>query len=64
MDKERKKGEKNMSTVLAKDYDLKAKLNKISNRAQPLTGKKDMIELDPKNPHHKEWFETDKYKEK
>ncbi|MDD2402174.1 MAG: hypothetical protein PHD60_08255 [Clostridia bacterium] len=53
-----------MSTVLAREQDLKNKLNKISSKAHPLTGKSNMIELDPKNPHHKEWFKIDRYKEK
>lgn len=64
MDKDDNKEDTTMSTVLSKEYDLKAKLNSISAKAQQLTGKKDMIQLNKKNPLHKEWFETDKYKGK
>lgn len=32
-------------------------LNDISEKAEILTGKDGMIELDPNNPLHREWFE-------
>lgn len=32
-------------------------LNKISEKADTLTGEDGMIELDPNNPLHREWFE-------
>lgn len=41
-------------------YDhLKDKLDERSKDAEILTGENGMIELDPDNPHHKEWFEDD-----
>ncbi|MHB8072829.1 hypothetical protein [Desulfosporosinus fructosivorans] len=52
-----------MSTALDnKKITLQEMLDKISTKSDTLTGKKDMIELDPDNPLHKEWFEDDKYK--
>lgn len=39
---------------------LKDKLDSISKDALlHLAGEKDMIELDPSNPHHVEWFEEE-----
>jgi hypothetical protein len=38
----------------------KKMLDRISAKADKLTGQDNMIELDPNNPHHREWFE-DKY---
>lgn len=35
------------------------KLAKISKRAEKLEGNGDIIELDPTNPQHVEWFEDD-----
>ena len=45
-----------------KEEIIKEKLRKISAKASVLTGNDNMIELDPKNPQHKEWFEDDKCK--
>lgn len=42
--------------------ELKAKIRNISKSSPILSGKNGMIELDPNNPHHREWFEEDKYK--
>lgn len=42
--------------------DLKNKLNEITANAILLKGEDGMIELNPRNPHHREWFEEDKYK--
>lgn len=67
MDKEDNiaKGEKDMSTALNnKKATIKEMLDKISAKAETLTGKNRMIELDPDNSLHKEWFEIDKYKGK
>ena len=59
------KEEKYMSTALDdKKHTLKEMLDRISAKAETLTGEHGMIELDPENPLHKEWFETDKYKGK
>jgi len=55
--------EKDMSTALDnKKITLQEMLDKISSKSDALTGKKGMIELNPDNPLHKEWFEDDKYK--
>lgn len=55
--------EKDMSTALDnKKITLQEMLDKISTKSDTLTGKKGMIELNPDNPLHKEWFEDDKYK--
>ena len=55
--------EKDMSTVLDnKKITLQEMLDKISTKSDTLTGNKGMVELDPNNPLHKEWFEDDKYK--
>jgi len=35
------------------------KLNGISAKADKLTGENGMIELDPNNPQHREWYEED-----
>lgn len=57
------KEDKRMSTLLNSKYSyLKDKLNDISKDAPIRNGKDGMIELDPKNPHHIEWFENDQYK--
>ena len=54
---------KAMATPLHKKEEIiKEKLRKISAKASVLTGNDNMIELDPKNPQHKEWFEDDKCK--
>lgn len=51
----------NMALVLKKEeITLKEMLKRISSNAKFLTGKDNMIELDPNNPLHKEWFEKDK----
>lgn len=39
---------------------LKEMLKIISSKAKLLSGKDNMIKLDPNNPLHKEWFEEDK----
>ncbi len=41
------------------DKELKSKLDKVSAKAPYLRGKGKMIELDPDNEQHKEWFEDD-----
>ncbi|MHB8126714.1 MAG: hypothetical protein ACYDEJ_13965 [Desulfitobacteriaceae bacterium] len=65
IDKDSVKEEKNMSTALDdKKLTLKEMLDRISAKAETLTGENGMIELDPENPLHKEWFEIDKYKGK
>ncbi|NLI90999.1 MAG: hypothetical protein GX434_01980 [Peptococcaceae bacterium] len=52
-----------MATPLnKKEETIKEKLDRISAKASVLTGNDNMIELDPKNPQHKEWFEDDKCK--
>lgn len=64
-DKKFEKEEKEMSALLEKKrINLKEKLARISAKASPLKTKNGMIELDPNNPQHKEWFEIDKYKGK
>jgi len=67
MDKDKKnstiKEGKAMATPLSKKEEtIKEKLDRMSAKASVLTGKNDMIELDPNNPEHKEWFEDDKDK--
>ena len=37
--------------------ELLAKLTLITSKATPLPVKNGMIELDPDNPRHKEWWE-------
>ena len=44
---------------MRKDNELQDKLNKLSEIADNLSGEDGMIELDPENPKHKEWFEED-----
>lgn len=39
--------------------ELQEKLYKISEKADNLSGEDGMIELDPENPRHREWFEED-----
>ncbi|MCR8641558.1 hypothetical protein NV379_02710 [Paenibacillus sp. N1-5-1-14] len=57
------KEDKDMATALNQKYaHLKDKLNKISKSAPILSGKDNMIEINPKNPHHKEWYDKDHYK--
>jgi hypothetical protein len=58
------KEEKDMALTQKKLEDLKASLDRISNNTPVLKGKDRMIELDPKNSHHKEWYEKDKFKGK
>lgn len=36
-------------------------LDKISANAEKLTGEEGMLELNPENDSHKEWFEDDGY---
>jgi hypothetical protein len=58
-----KKGGNSMSSAINKPEDnLKAKLKKISAKAPILKGKGSMVELDPNNKQHREWFLQDKYK--
>lgn len=69
MDKRKKNGNKreieDMSAILEKKRsDLKEKLAKIGSNAPVLKTKNGMIELDPNNPRHKEWYQGDKYKGK
>lgn len=55
--------EKDMATALNnKKITLQEMLDKISTESDTLTGKKGLIELNPNNPLHKEWFDDDKYK--
>ncbi len=57
------KGGCDMSSAINKPDDgSKAKLRKISAKAPILKGKGNMVELDPKNKQHREWFLKDKYK--
>jgi hypothetical protein len=57
------KGEEEMSVAIEKKEDkLKEMLKNIRSKADRLTGKGNMIELDPNNPQHREWYEEDKYK--
>ena len=50
-----------MATPLSKKEETnKEKLARLNSKASVLTGKDGMIELDPNNPQHKEWFEDDK----
>lgn len=66
MDKEKKnrieEGETMATPLNKKEETIKEKLDRISSKASVLTGKNDMIELDPNNPQHKEWFEDDNSK--
>lgn len=67
MDKENKnkhskEGEAMATPLNKKEETIKEKLDRISAKASVLTGNDNMIELDPKNPQHKEWFEDDKCK--
>ncbi|MGI6451207.1 MAG: hypothetical protein ACOX3R_13390 [Desulfitobacteriia bacterium] len=67
MDKENKnkhskEGEAMATPLSKKEETIKEKLDRISAKASVLTGNDNMIELDPKNPQHKEWFEDDKCK--
>lgn len=62
-DKKVEKEGENMSALLEKKHiDLKEKLAKISAKAPTLKTKNGMIELDPNNPQHKEWFDEDEDK--
>ncbi len=66
--KEDKKGEKKVGAIKIKNntefisMDLQDKLNKITANATLLRGKDNMIELDPENPQHREWYEDDELK--
>ena len=54
-----------MTPALAdKTITIQEMLDKISADTETLTGKDGMIELDPNNPFHKEWYEEDNYKGK
>lgn len=62
-DEDKKMEDKKMTSALAeKQLDIGAMLEIISRKAKLLTGEDRMLELDPENPLHKEWFELDKYK--
>lgn len=64
-DNKDKKEEKNMSALLEKKReDLKEKLARISAKAPILNTNNGMIELNPNNPQHREWFEDDTNKGK
>jgi len=41
------------------DIKLKSKIDFITEKADVLKSSNGMIELDPKNPEHVEWFEDD-----
>ena len=57
--------ENNMAIGLDnKKTKIQEMLDRISAKADKLTGKDKMIELDPNNPLHNEWFEEDIYKGK
>jgi len=45
-----------------KKVTLQEMLDRISEKADTLTGENGVIELDPDDPFHREWFEIDKYK--
>lgn len=67
MDKDKKnciteEGEAMATPLSKKEETIKEKLDRISAKASVLTGKDGMIELDPNDPQHKEWFEDDKSK--
>ena len=67
MDKDKKnsiaeEGEDVATPLNKKEETLQEKLDRISAKASVLTGKDGMLELDPNNPKHKEWFEDDKYR--
>jgi len=40
----------------------KLELEKVYLNAKKLTGRDGVIQLDPNNPKHIEWYEVDKYK--
>lgn len=51
-----------MATVLNKKLaDLKRKIDKLTEHTPVLKGKDNMVELDPNNEQHREWFEDDGY---
>lgn len=51
-----------MATVLNKKLaDLKRKIDKLTEHTPVLKGKDNMVELDPNNEQHREWFEVDEY---
>lgn len=55
-----KKEAKDMAALLEqKRLELKKALDSISAKASVLKTKDGMIELDPKNPQHREWFEEE-----
>ena len=54
-----------MSAILEKKQpDIFSKLKEVSAKAPILIGKDNMIELDPENNQHKEWYDIDKFEEK
>lgn len=56
---------KDMSSVIEnKKLTIQEILDRISAKAETLSGEDGMVELNPNNPLHKEWFEQDKYKGK
>lgn len=59
-----KEEDKDMAVTEKGLEELKSMVRKITKSSLILTGKNNMIELDPTNPHHREWFEEDKYKGK
>lgn len=55
-----KKELKRMQATLPKKFaELQAKMKLVSQKAPILEGKDHMIELDPKNEQHREWYEED-----
>jgi hypothetical protein len=55
--------EKKMAVSELTLEELRAKIRKITDTAPILGGKDGMIELNPNNPHHREWYEDDEDKE-
>lgn len=62
----RKKGQVMSVLAIKSQYisDLQMKLDFITSKADNLKTNKGMIELDPNNEKHREWFEVDEYKGK
>lgn len=61
---DKKEGEDVSAILEKKQEDINEKLARISAKASPLKTKNGMIELDPNNPLHIEWFDDDKQKRK
>lgn len=55
---EKNKGDKDMSMTAEKLKELREEMKKINKDIPVLkSGENDVIELDPQNPMHKEWYE-------